>query len=87
MRTTLTLEEDLAVILQKQSAVTGTSFKKIVNSAIRRGLNADSSTVPRRRVVVRPHDFGVSPGLDWNRLNQLNDELESAEYSAKAFGK
>jgi hypothetical protein len=32
---------------------------------------------------VVPHDFGVRPGVDLDRMNQLVDELESEEAGRK----
>lgn len=31
-----------------------------------------------RRFRVRPHSFGFKPGVDFDRLNQLFDEVEPA---------
>lgn len=33
--------------------------------------------------VVKPFSLGLRPGIDPNRLNQLNDELEIEEYLRK----
>jgi hypothetical protein len=37
----------------------------------------------RGRFRVEPHAFGVKPGVDLDRLNQLVDELESEEDARK----
>ena len=43
--------------------------------------------VPRPpRFEVRPHAFGVRPGVDLDRINQLADELE-AEETARKMGR
>ena len=85
MRTTLTLDDDVAGILQRRSRELGTSFKDVVNSVLRQGLAADLRHKEKtRKIVVRPHDFGPSPGLDMDRLNQLVDELEVEDYLRKA---
>lgn len=83
MRTTLTLDDDLAGILQKRSRELGKPFREIVNATLRRGLST-SENLPRPKVTVRPHDFGPSPALDFDRLNQLVDELEVEDYLRKA---
>lgn len=83
MRTTLTIDDDLAGILQRRSRELGKSLKETVNDALRRGL-AESFQESTRTVVVRPHDFGPSPGMDMDRLNQLVDELEVEDYVRKA---
>lgn len=38
MRTTLTLDEDVAVALRARARCTGRAFKQVVNEAIREGL-------------------------------------------------
>jgi hypothetical protein len=83
VRTTLTIDDDLAGVLQRRSAESGKSFKQVVNDALRRGLAERLEQTPSK-VAVRPHDFGPSPGLDFDRLNQLADELEVQNYLTKA---
>ena len=36
-----------------------------------------------KRFTVRPHAFNFKPGVDVDRLNQLADELETAEIAEK----
>ncbi len=80
VRTTLTIDDDLAGILKRRARELDKPFKEIVNMALRKGLT-ESTSEPQPQVVVRPHDFGASrPGLDLDRLNQLVDELEVEDY-------
>lgn len=74
MRTTLTLEADVARKLKELARRQGQSFKAVVNEAIRRGLSSNVEA-PAPFVVV-PHDSALRPGIDASRLNQLVDELE-----------
>lgn len=77
MRTTLTLDDDLAKRLQERARRTGESFKEVVNATLRRGLmRAERPARMLPRFVVRPKACGYRPGVDRLRLNQLNDELE-----------
>lgn len=83
MRTTLTIDDDLAGILQKKAGQQGHSFKEVVNDTLRRGL-AESLAAKPHGVVVRPHDFGaLKAGIDMDRMNQLVDELEVEDYLRK----
>lgn len=67
MRTTLTLDDDVAVRLDELRASRDTSLKEIVNDVLRRGLN-DLERGPRERTPYRmePHDAGrcLAPSLD-----------------------
>lgn len=83
MRTTLTLDDDLAGILRRKSRALEKPFKEVLNAALRKGL-ADNLVDDHPCVVVRPHDFGIRPGIDMDRLNQLVDELEVEDYLKKA---
>ena len=77
MRTTLTLEDDLARLLKKLARRTDRSFKEVVNEAIRKGLSlGDRPTGGQERFVVRPRACGFRTGIDATKLNQLYDDLE-----------
>ncbi len=82
MRTTLTIDDDLAGLLRSRSRELGKPFKELVNQALRKGLADDKSHVARR-VVTRPKALGLRPGIDPDRLNQFCDELEVEEYLRK----
>jgi hypothetical protein len=76
VRTTLTIDDDLAAILERERVRKGVSLKEVVNSLLRRGLELEQLTPARPVVVTRPHDYGFKPGVDLDKLNQLVDELE-----------
>lgn len=82
MRTTLTIDDDVAAMLKRESQRKGLSFKELVNSALRRGLAAEQLHTPAQKVVTRPHSFGFKPGIDLDKLNQLVDELEVEAFAA-----
>jgi ArsR family metal-binding transcriptional regulator len=72
MRTTLTLERDVALKLKKRMAAEKRSLKRMVNEALRAGLDANT---PRTRTRVEPLNLRLKPGIDSNKLHQLLDEL------------
>jgi hypothetical protein len=77
MRTTITLEEDVAKLIREETCRTGATFKDVVNDAIRKGLT--TGRAPAARVAkfrVKPKACGFRPGIDLLKLNQLLDELE-----------
>ena len=84
MRTTLTLDDDLAGLLKERSRELGVPFKEAVNGAIRAGLGDAAQTRPRSAPRVIPHSFGFRPGVDLDKLGQLADELEAEAYADKA---
>ena len=83
MRTTLTLDRDVADALEREKRRTGKGLKTTINEALRRGLRMAGRTPRAPRFEVQPHAFGVRPGTDLDRMNQLVDELTAEEAAAK----
>jgi len=80
MRTTLTLDDDLAKRLKEIARQGGRSFKEVTNEAIRRGLSAGAPQVEGVRPFrVEPKACGFKPGVDPMKLNQIYDDLEIKE--------
>ena len=79
MRTTLTLDDDVADFLREQARLQHRPFKQVVNDTLRRGMSpAVHEEAPAYR--VSPHRGEFRPGVDPLKLNQLNDELETQEF-------
>jgi hypothetical protein len=76
MRTTLTLDDDLAGLLQQRALQMGVSFKEVVNRTLRAGLG-DAGRPQEHPPKTIPHRFGFRPGIDLDKLNQLVDDLEA----------
>lgn len=87
MRTTLTIDDDLAGLLKERSRVLGRPFKKVLNEVLRQGIQAnDAGGHPAANaspVRTRPHAFGACRGFDLDKLNQLSDELEAEHFLEK----
>ena len=83
MRTTLTLDEDVAHELQELTRRSGESFKEVVNGVLRRGLHGEKPAAQLPRFEVTPKACGFRRGLDLLRLNQLSDELEIEDFQRK----
>ena len=82
MRTTLTLDPDVARQLKARAAAEELPLKEVVNRALRIGLNAVEKP-PAKKFQVEPHSFQFKPGIDLDKLNQLVDELEVDEFVRK----
>lgn len=81
MRTTVTLDPDVAAKLKQAARERGISFKEALNSNVRRGLeSADADARPYR---VRARQLGVRPGINLDKALQLAGELEDAETMRK----
>ncbi len=81
MRTTLTLDDDVARQLRQRARGVRGGFKRVVNETLRRGLAAGDKPLPAPEpFVVRATSCGFLPGVDHLRLNQLVDEEDTAEF-------
>ena len=80
MRTTLTLDKDVADFLCEQSRLQRKPFTQVVNETLRRGMSpVIRGAGPVYR--VKPLSGGFRPGVASLRLNQLNDALETQSFT------
>jgi hypothetical protein len=79
MRTTLTLDEDVAAKLKAEMRRSGKSFRDIVNDTLRHGF-------VEKRVATRRHPFKVEvrelgnlrPGLSLDNIGELLEQVEGS---------
>ena len=76
MRTTLTIDDDVAAKLRQIARERDISFKQALNDALRHGLEPRVST---RRFRVEPRELGLRRGIDLDKALRLAGELEDAE--------
>jgi hypothetical protein len=82
VRTTLTLDPDVAQLVEDAVHRRRISMKQVVNDALRRALSPPSS---RRESYHLPvHEASLQPGFDLAGFNRLADELEDEEILAAA---
>jgi Ribbon-helix-helix protein, copG family len=77
MRTTLTLDDDVAAVLERLRQSRRTSLKDMVNEALRRGLK-DMSTPPRRGETVRTRAVALGR-LRIVSIDNIAEALATAE--------
>jgi hypothetical protein len=74
MRTTLTLDDDVARLVEDAIHREHRSMKQVVNDALRKALTPN---LPRQAPYqLVPHESAVRPGFDPAGFNRLADELE-----------
>lgn len=76
VRTTLTLDEDVAAKLRAEARRTGLPFKEVVNLALRRGFTAkmQAKVLPPFKVNAKP--LGLRPGLSYDNIGELLEQVE-----------
>jgi hypothetical protein len=74
MRTTVTLDDDLAERLGDLARKSRRPFKAVLNETLRRGLGETGP--PETKFVLKPHRGFLRPGIDDRRFNELVWELD-----------
>ena len=79
MRTTLTLDDDVAAALERLRKKRESSYRDIVNDVLRQGLQRiNQAREPTARYVQRTHDAGkcLLPNIDnvWEVISQVEGE-------------
>jgi hypothetical protein len=77
VRTTLTLDPDVADRLRALARERGLPFKQVVNAVLRRGLAAGSGTREPFRIEARA--LGLRPGINLDQALELAARLEDEE--------
>ena len=82
MRTTLTIDDDVARLVEQEVRRSGDSFKGTVNRLLRVGLTATAKPRTEKRFVVQPIPLGVGEMLDRHngKVSALLEELEGPYY-------
>jgi predicted transcriptional regulator len=77
VRTTVTLDPDIAARLHKLATERDASFKETINATLRAGLNAaDNVATPYQEAT---HSLGVRAGIDLSKALRLAAEIEDEE--------
>ena len=84
MRTTVTLEPDVARLLNDHARKTRKSFKETLNAAVRLGLRRTIESPATQPFTIEARPLGLKAGVDDRRCGALLDELDADAFIAKA---
>lgn len=76
MRTTLTLEDDVAALLRKEVRKSGEPFKQVVNRYLRLGLTTPKQPA-RKPFKAKPWNLQLPP---FEKVEELLEYLEGPDY-------
>jgi hypothetical protein len=77
MRTTLTLDDDVAAKLRAESRRAGRPFKEVVNETLRSGLASRRFAGRRQTFKIAARDLGkLKPGLSLDNVGELIEQIE-----------
>jgi hypothetical protein len=80
MRTTLTLDSDVAHQAKQLVAKLGKPFKQVVNEALRLGLGQLQKPPKRKKYVTKPRNLGLRPGLNLDNIAELIAQVDGDDY-------
>jgi hypothetical protein len=82
VRTTLTIDDDVAKLVELEVRQSGDTFKGTVNRLLRQGLMAGREKKTKKQFVVTPFPLGVGEMLDRHngKVSALLDELEGPSH-------
>ena len=82
MRTTLSLDDDVATKLKSEIKSSGRSLKEVVNEYLRLGLHVKKNHQTKSPLKVRTRDFGeLRPGLSLDNIEELLEQIEDCDTS------
>jgi hypothetical protein len=80
MRTTITLDEDVAAELKAEARRTGKSFKTVLNECLPVALSAGRGRARPPSFGIEPRDLGaLRPGLSPDNISELLAFMEGPE--------
>ncbi len=81
MRTTLTLDDDVATKLKAEARRSSRPFRDVVNDTLRRGLATRRAAPASQPFRVEARDLGtLSPGLSLDSVADLLEQVEGPLY-------
>jgi hypothetical protein len=80
MRTTLTLDPDVAAKARRGAAKLGKPFKEVVNAALRIGLDEVLKPSAPQPYRTRPHPLGLRQGFSYDNIAELLARAEGEDH-------
>jgi hypothetical protein len=81
MRTTLTLDPDVATRAKKGVAKLHKPLKEIINAALRVGLDEVLKPRPARPYRTKARPLGLRPGFSYDNISELLARVEEEDHS------
>jgi hypothetical protein len=81
MRTTLTLDPDVAAKAKQGAAKLGRPFKEVINAALRIGLDEVLNPATAKPYQTKPRPLGLRKGLSYDNISELLAQSEGEDHS------
>jgi Ribbon-helix-helix protein, copG family len=80
VRTTLTLDDDVAAKLEAEARRTGASFKQVVNDCLRLGFSLRRELKKQAPFVVHARALELRAGLTYEDIGELLEQVEGPRH-------
>ena len=80
IRTTVTLDDDVAARVKRESQSRGASFRDTLNDLLRAALLGVNNKPPRRTLKIKPTHLGHKPGLNYDNIESLLEYGEGEQH-------
>ena len=81
MRTTITLDHDVAQRAKAARSRSGKTFKQVINEALRAGFDRlDEAPKHGRPFRTKPTKMGLRAGLSYDNIGELLAQIEGEDY-------
>jgi hypothetical protein len=80
MRTTLTLDADVAAKARKGARKLGKPFKEVINAALRIGLDQVLSPPAAKLYRTKPRPLGLRQGFSYDNIAELLARAEGEDH-------
>jgi hypothetical protein len=80
MRTTITLETDVAAKLKAETKKTGRPFKTVVNEYLRLGFTVREQLHGHKPFKVKARPMGLKAGVNIDNVGELLEQIEGPSH-------
>jgi hypothetical protein len=80
VRKTLTIDEDVARLLEQESKRSGESFKGTVNRLLRLGVIAARAPQPAKPFKIKARALGLKRGYSYDSIPELLEKAEGPHW-------
>ncbi len=80
MRTTITIDDDVLDRARGIASKLHTSFRSVVNEALRAGLDRVEKPAARRRYRTKPHRMGLRKGCSLDNIQDLLAQTDGEDF-------
>ena len=80
MRTTLTIEEDVLDRARSVASKLHAPFRKVINEALRAGLDVVEEPAKKRLYRTQPHKMGLRAGRNIDNIQELLAQVEGESF-------